>query len=67
MSKDHRSSDRPVWLAIMIIVAVLVASGTALLFHLARADATKTLTAAGAAFAAALTLCLSAWNFLTPH
>jgi hypothetical protein len=67
MSEDYRPSNRPVWLAIILIVAVLVASGTAMLFHLAHADVSSTLTAAGAAFMATVTLCMAAWSFLTPH
>jgi hypothetical protein len=67
MSEDHSSPNRPVWLAIILIVAVLIASGTAVLFRLAHAEVTSTLTAAGAAFVATVTLCVSAWNFLTPR
>jgi hypothetical protein len=50
----------------MTIVAVLIASGTAELFHLAHATTTSTLTAAGAAFMAAMTLFVTIWNFLLP-
>lgn len=67
MSEDYSSSNRPVWLAIIFIIAVLVASGTAVLFRLADADATSTLTATGAAFVATVTVCVTAWNFLTPR
>lgn len=66
MSQGTRPPDRPVWLAIMTIVAVLIASGTAELFHLAHATTTSTLTAAGAAFMAAMTLFVTIWNFLLP-
>ena len=45
MSEDHSSPNRPVWLAIILIVAVLIASGTAVLFRLAHAEVTSTLTA----------------------
>jgi chitinase len=65
MSEDHHSPNRPIWLAITLIVAVLIASGTAGLFHLARADATTALTAAGAAFVATVTRCIATWNFVT--
>ena len=67
MSEDPRASNRPVWLAIIIIVAILVASGTAVIYRLAHADVTSTVTAAGAAFVATVTLCVTAWNFLVPH
>lgn len=64
MSQNYISSNRPIWLAIITIVAVLVAGGAALLFHLAGADAANTLAAAGAAFAATVTLAMTAWNFI---
>ena len=64
MSKDYSSADRPTWLAIFIIIAVLAAAAAALLFHLAGADAMNTLTAAGAAFVATVTLAITAWNFI---
>lgn len=67
MSQNYHLPNRPIWLAIILIVAVLVASGTAVLFHLAHADATSTLTAAGAGFVTTVTMCMTAWNFLNPR
>jgi len=64
MSQLRSASNRPVWLAIILIVAVLVAAGTALSFHIASADAAQTLTGAGAAFVATVTLSMAVWNFL---
>jgi hypothetical protein len=66
MSESTPSQNRPVWLAIIMITAVLVAAGTAVLFRAAKSDASSTLTAAGTAFAATVTLCLSVWKFLVP-
>jgi hypothetical protein len=63
--QDHSSSNRPVWLAIIVIVGVLAAAGAALLFPMAGADATRVLTAAGASFVATVTLSLAAWNFVS--
>jgi hypothetical protein len=37
------------------------------LYRLGRADVTSTVTAAGAAFIATVTLCVTAWNFLKPR
>lgn len=65
MSEHRSSSNRPVWLAIILIVAVLVAAGTAVLFRIADADMTSTLAGVGTAFVATVTLSMAAWNFLT--
>jgi hypothetical protein len=67
VSQNNYPSNRPVWLAIMLIVAVLVAAATALLFHQARDDMASTLTAAGSAFVATITLSIGAGNFLRPR
>jgi hypothetical protein len=64
MSRDHAPSNRPVWLAIIFIMAVLVAAGAGLLLHLAKAAPASTLTGAGAAFVAAMTLGMAAAHFL---
>lgn len=64
MPENRTSSDRPVWLAIIFIVAVLVAAGTAFLLHIARANPADTLTGAGMAFVATVTLCMAISRFL---
>ena len=64
MSRDQIPSNRPVWLAIIFIMAVLVAAGAGFLLHLAKASPAGTLTAAGAAFVAAMTLGMAASRFL---
>lgn len=64
MSDLPSAPNRPVWLAIILIVGVLVAAGTALSLHVVGADATATLAGAGTAFVATTTLCMAVWNFL---
>jgi hypothetical protein len=64
MSREQTPSDRPVWLAIIFIVAVLVAAGAGFALHLAKASPVATLTGAGTAFAAAMTLGMAASRFL---
>jgi hypothetical protein len=64
MPRVQTPSDRPVWLAIISIVAVLVAAGAAFVLHLAHAAPTATLTGAGAAFVAAMTIGMAASRYL---
>ena len=65
MSKDRSSLNRPVWLAIILIVAVLIASGTAFLFRAVGATPSEMITGSGAAFLAAVTLGMAMSTFLT--
>jgi hypothetical protein len=65
MSREQAPQNRPVWLAIIVIMAVLVAAGAAFALHLAKASPAATLTGAGAAFAAAMTLGMAASRFLS--
>jgi flagellar basal body-associated protein FliL len=64
MPDSRDSSDRAIWLAIILIVAFLVAGGTALLFYALRASASETATRAGAAFVATLTLGIAIYRFI---
>lgn len=64
LMSGNYSSNRPVWLAIILIFSVLVGAGTALLFYLAGAQVAGILAASGGAFVATVTLCMGAWNFL---
>jgi hypothetical protein len=64
MSEHPDSSNRPLWLAIIVIVAVLAAAGTAVLFRMAGADTITTLAGAGTAFVATVTLSMAMWRFL---
>jgi hypothetical protein len=65
MSGNQIPSNRPVWLAIIFIMAVLVAAGAGFLLHLARASPAGSLTAAGTAFVAAMTLGMAVSRFLS--
>jgi hypothetical protein len=64
MSQHRSSSNRSVWLAIILIFAVLVAAGAATLFRVAGANVISTLTGAGMAFVFTVTLSLAASKFL---
>jgi hypothetical protein len=64
MSREQIPSDRPVWLAIIVIVAVLVAAGAGLALHLVKASPVITLMGTGTAFATAMTLGMAASRFL---
>lgn len=61
-----RPPDRPIWLAVILIIAVLVGAGVGGLFHLAGVSAADVLTAAGAAFGGTVALSFAMWKFLTP-
>jgi len=62
--QEGNASNRPLWMAVMLITAVLVAAAAAVLLHLAGASPASVVTAMGVAFATTMTLCLSAWKFL---
>ncbi len=64
MPRDQLPSNRPVWLAITFIIAVLVAAGTGFVLHLAKASPVVTLTASGTAFVATMTLGMAVLGFL---
>jgi hypothetical protein len=57
--------NRPVWLAIIILTAVIVAAGSGFLLHLAKATPAAALVGSGAAFAATMTLGMAASRFLS--
>ena len=65
MSPEQVPSNRPVWLAIIVIAAVLVAAGAGFALHLAKACPAATLTGAGAAFVATMTLGMGVSRFLS--
>lgn len=65
MSGNQTPSNRPIWLAIIILTAVLAAAGTGFLLHLAKATPADALTGAGAAFIATTTLGMAASRFLS--
>jgi hypothetical protein len=63
MPREQIPPNRPVWLAIISIVAVLAAAA-AFVLRLAHATPTGMLTGAGTAFVAAMTLGMSASRYL---
>ena len=58
-------SNRPVWLAIIILTAVLAAAGSGFLLYLAKATPAGALIGSGTAFAATMTLGMAASRFLS--
>ncbi len=64
MQDNRDSSDRAIWLAIILIVAFLVAGGAAILLHVLRASPAGTATGAGAAFVATVTLGIAIYRFI---
>lgn len=65
MPGNQAPSNRPIWLAIITISAVLVSAGVGFLLHLAKADPVTTLEATGGAFVATMTLGLAVSRFLS--
>jgi hypothetical protein len=64
MPREQIPPNRPVWLAIISIVAVLFAAAAAFMLHLAHATPMGMLTGAGTAFVAAMTLGMAASRYL---
>jgi hypothetical protein len=62
--QEANNSTRPLWMAVMLITAVLVAAAAAVFLHLAGASPASVVTAAGVSFATTMTLCFGAWKFL---
>ena len=58
-------SNRPVWLAIIVLTAVIAAAGSGFMLHLAKAAPADALVGSGAAFAATMTLGMAASRFLS--
>jgi hypothetical protein len=58
-------SNRPVWLAIIVLAAIMIAAGSGFVLHAAHATDAGALTGAGTVFAAAVTAGMGAWQFLS--
>jgi hypothetical protein len=58
-------SNRPVWLAIIVLAAVIIAAGSGFVLHLAKGTPADALVGSGAAFAATMTLGMAASRFLS--
>jgi hypothetical protein len=65
MPGNQTSSNRPIWLAIIVITALIVAAAAGFALHLAKATPAVTLAGSGAAFTATMTLSMAASRFLT--
>ncbi|MDQ0685649.1 type II secretory pathway component PulK [Streptomyces achromogenes] len=61
----NRSSQRGVWLAIILLASLCIAAVAAGLFHAAGAEPTATLGASGVAFLGVASFGLAAHRFLT--
>jgi hypothetical protein len=64
MSRNPIPSNRPIWLAIIVLAAVIIAAGSGFALHLAHAAPADALAGSGAAFAAAMTIGMAASRFL---
>jgi hypothetical protein len=64
MPGNLNHSDRPIWLAIIVLAAVIVGAASGFVLHLAHADPAAALVGSGAAFAAAMTIGMAASRFL---
>ena len=65
MPGNQIPSNRPIWLAIIVLAAVIIAAASGFVLHLAHAGPAAALVGAGAAFAAAMTIGMAASRFLT--
>jgi hypothetical protein len=65
MPGNHIPSNRPIWLAIIVLAAVIIAAASGFALHLAHAAPAAVLVGSGAAFTAAMTIGMAASRFLT--
>lgn len=65
MPGNQIPSNRPVWLAIIVLAALIIAAASGFVLHLARATPAAALVGSGAAFAATMTLGMAASRFLS--
>jgi len=65
MSGNHIPPNRPVWLAIIVLAAVIIAGGSGLALHLARDTPAGALVGSGAAFVATMTVGMAASRYLS--
>jgi hypothetical protein len=65
MPGNQIPSNRPVWLAIIVLAAVIIAAGSGFVLHLAKDTPAAALVGSGAAFAATMTLGMAALRFLS--
>lgn len=65
MPGNQIPSNRPVWLAIIVLAAVIIAAASGFALYLAKATPTAALADSGAAFAATMTLGMATSRFLS--
>jgi hypothetical protein len=65
MPGNQIPSNRSIWLAIIVLAAVIIAAASGFALHLAHADPAAALVGSGAAFAAAMTIGMAVSRFLT--
>ena len=65
MPGNQIPSNRPIWLAIIVLAAVIIAAASGFALHLAHAAPAAALAGSGAAFTAAMTIGMAASRFLT--
>ena len=65
MPGNQIPSNRPVWLAIIVLAAVIIAAVSGIALYLAHAVPAAVLVGSGAAFTAAMTIGMAASRFLT--
>lgn len=65
MPGNQMSSNRPIWLAIIVLAAVIIAAASGFALYLAHAAPAAALAGSGAAFIAAMTIGMAASQFLT--
>ena len=65
MPGNQTPSNRPVWLAIIRLMAVIAAAGSGFLLLLAKATPAGALAGSGATFAAIMTIGMAAGRFLS--
>jgi hypothetical protein len=65
MPGNQIPSNRPVWLAIIVLAAVIIAAGSGVALYLARDTPADVLVGSGAAFVAAMTVGMAASRYLS--
>ena len=65
MPGNQIPSNRPVWLAIIVLAAVIIAAGSGVVLYLARDTPADALVGSGAAFVAAMTVGMAASRYLS--
>jgi hypothetical protein len=65
MPRNQIPPNRPVWLAIIVLAAVIIAAGSGVALHLARDTPADALAGSGAAFVETMTVGMAASRYLS--